>query len=257
VLVRRSRVLVVLVISQAGGLALVVLVWAITQPETPSAERILYGALAGVAGVIGLVAFYRGFAVGAMGVVAPITSTAVMIPLAVGLARGERPSTLQAVGIGLALAGVLGASYEATHGNRARIAVGSGLALIAAASFGCALLGLSAAAKGGAVWAALSLRGAGTPLVVAAALLVRVRGERLIARGWPAMAAVGAGDAGANILYSAASTRGLLSVVAVLASLYPAIVVALARLVLHERLHAIQRVGAMTTLAGVALISVG
>ena len=257
-LVRRKRLLVVLVFTQVGGLALMVVVWAIAQPETPPPGRIVYGALAGVAGIVGLVAFYRGLAVGAMGVVAPITSTAVLIPLAVGLARGERPSMLQAVGIGVALAGVIGASYEAAaHGERARVAVGTGLALVAAASFGFALLGLSAAAKGGAIWASLSLRGAETPLVVAAALLVRVRGERLAARGWPAFAAVGAGDAGATILYSAATTRGLLSVVAVLASLYPAIVVVLARVFLHERLHAVQRIGAATALAGVALISAG
>ena len=104
--------LTVLAVSQLAGLAAVG-VWAVaSQDELPGLQDLGLAAAAGVAGAVGLGALYRGMAVGAMGIVAPISALAPVVPLVVGLAGGERPTALQFVGIGMALGGVLLVSRE-------------------------------------------------------------------------------------------------------------------------------------------------
>ena len=251
---RRLPVPVVLAVSQAAGLALVAVVVAASGRPVPSAAQLAWGAGAGVMGVLGLAAFYRALAVGTMGIVGPITATAAAVPVAYGLARGERPSALQGVGVALAFLGVVGASLEPAAEAGARKIVG--LSLVAAAGFGCTLVALSRASAGGAAWATLSMRAVGAPLVVAAALVLRPRGMRP-SRSWLLLVAVGLGDTGATILYGLATTHGLLSVVSVLASLYPVVLIVLARTFLAERLAHLQLAGVAAALAGVALISAG
>lgn len=248
----------VLAVSQGAGLAVVATLTVAFAGDAPSWRRLGYGACAGVIGVVGLVFFYRGMAVGALGVVTPIAATAVLVPVTVGLARGERPSGLQAVGAAVALAGVVAASLEPERDELPRrgVAAGAGLALLAAVCFGGGLVGLKAAAVGGPLWATLSMRTAGAPVVIAAAVLLRTR-ARATPPQWLVLAFVGVADMGANVLFGAATNRGLLSVVAVLGSLYPVIVIALARLVLDERLSRLQLGGAGAALLGVALISAG
>ena len=146
---RRLPVFVVAAIAQAAGLLLAAAVVAATDVGTPSGAQFAWAALAGIVGVVGLAAFYRALAVGTMGIVGPITATASIVPLAFGLARGERPSTLQGVGVGLAVVGVIAASLEHTPERAGRrFGIGVGLALLAAASFGWSLVGLSRAAPG-------------------------------------------------------------------------------------------------------------
>jgi drug/metabolite transporter (DMT)-like permease len=255
---RRLAVPLVLAVSQAAGLGLAAAVVAAEQPPTPAAGQLAWGAAAGLAGVIGLAAFYRALAVGTMGIVAPITATAIVVPVAYGVARGERPSALQATGLALAFAGVIAVSFEPIDApdRRRRLGVGVGLALLAALGFGCALLFLSRAAAGGTLWATLSMRAVGAPLVVAGCFLLRPQHARP-SRVWLLLACVGLGDTGANTLYSAATKHGLLSVVAVLASLYPVILVVLGRIFLAERMAHGQLAGIAAVLAGVALISAG
>jgi drug/metabolite transporter (DMT)-like permease len=221
----------------------------------PSARQVLWSVLAGLAAVVGLSAFYRALAIGTMGIVGPIAATGAVVPLAFGLGRGEHPDALQGVGVALAIVGVVAASLERVPEGR-RLGRGVGLACVAALAFGWALVGLSRAAPGGVGWAILLMRVTTTPFVVALALLVAPRG-RLSPRGWLGLAAVGFGDTGATLLYGAASTRGLLSIVAVLASLYPIVIVALGRIVLAERVTHAQLSGVAVALAGVALISAG
>ena len=254
---RRLPVPVVLAVSQAAGLALVAVVVAASGRPVPSAAQLAWGAGAGVMGVLGLAAFYRALAVGTMGIVGPITATAAAVPVAYGLARGERPSALQGVGVALAFLGVVGASLEpAAEAGARKIGAGVGLSLVGAAGFGFTLVALSRASAGGAAWATLSMRAVGAPLVVAAALVLRPRGMRP-SRSWLLLVAVGLGDTGATILYGLATTHGLLSVVSVLASLYPVVLIVLARTFLAERLAHLQLAGVAAALAGVALISAG
>jgi drug/metabolite transporter (DMT)-like permease len=254
---RRLPVFVVGAITQGAGLVLAGIVVIAVGRAVPSSTQLAWAAFAGLVGVIGLSAFYRALAVGTMGVVGPITATASVVPLAYGLARGERPSTLQGIGVGLALLGVIAASLERLpDGGGRRLGIGVGLALLAALSFGGALIGLSRAASGGVAWATLTMRIVALPLMVAAAFAFR-SGAASWPRGWLLLVGVGIGDTGATMLYAIASTRGLLSIVAVLSSLYPIVIVTLARVLLKEKVAPPQLAGVAIALTGVALISAG
>jgi drug/metabolite transporter (DMT)-like permease len=254
---RKFPVFVVAAAAQCAGLVVAATVVAATGASVPSRTQLAWGALAGVAGVVGLASFYRALAVGTMGIVGPITATASLVPLVFGLARGERPSTLQDVGVALAVAGVVAASLEhAPDRAGKRFGMGVGLALLAALSFGWSLVGLGRAAPGGTAWAVLAMRLVAVPLVLAVVVAARARGPAS-SRGWLLLLGVGFADTSATLLYGFASTRGLLSVVAVLSSLYPIVIVVLARVLLSERIARPQLVGVAVALAGVALVSAG
>ena len=254
---RRVAVAVVLLVSQAAGLALVGIAVLADGATRPSWQHLAWGAFAGVVGVAGLGSFYRALAVGTMGIVGPISAAGAVVPVAYGLARGERPSLLQGLGVALTIVGVVVASVEpsARTGGR-RVGIGVGLALLAALGFGSSLVGLNRAAQGGALWATLSMRAAALPLILIAVLLLRP-GTQGLRRFWPLLAAAGVADTSANLLYGLAATRGLVSVVSVLASLYPVVLVVLGRVVLAERIARPRLAGVGVALAGVALISAG
>jgi drug/metabolite transporter (DMT)-like permease len=254
---RRLPLFVVAAISQSAGLVLAVLAVVIAGHRAPTATQFAWAAGAGLIGIVGISAFYRALAVGAMGIIGPITATAAIVPVAYGLARGERPSTLQGIGVGLAAIGIIAASLEpVAEGGGRRIGTGVGLALAAALCFGCSLIGLSRAAPGGAAWAVMTMRLAVVPVVILLAVLAK-GGSPSSPRGWLLLVGVGFVDTGATLLYSAATTKGLLSVVAVLSSLYPIVIVVLARALLSERIARPQLAGVAVALAGVALISAG
>ena len=241
---RALHVLTVLAVSQFAGFC-AVLVWlAVSGEEPPGAADFGWAAAAGVGGCVGLAALYRGMAVGAIGIVAPVSAVSAVIPFTVGVASGERPGALQVAGIALALAGVALASREPAERGGGRSA-GVGLALLAALGFGLYFVFLDRAAEESVPFAVTTARGVSSLLAIAAAFAVGVP------------LAVGLCDVGANVLFGLASTKGLLSVVSVLAALYPVVTVGLAALLLHERIAPTQRVGVAGALAGAAMISVG
>jgi drug/metabolite transporter (DMT)-like permease len=251
---RRLPVFAVALVLQAAGLAVAGLALLAVGEDVPSSRQLAWAALAGLAGVVGLSSFYQGLAVGTMGIVGPISSCAALVPFAYGLARGERPAAHQLVGVVLAILGVVGASLEPAHEGRGRrLGVGVGFALLAVLGFGTSLIGLSNAAPGGVVWATLVMRIVAVPCLLTLALVFgRARPTR---RLWPILIGAGVFDTVATFLYAAATTHGLLSVVSVLASLYPVVIVVLARMFLHERVARPQLVGVAIALAGVALVS--
>jgi drug/metabolite transporter (DMT)-like permease len=253
---RRAAVLTVLAASQAIGLA-GVLVWVwITADPFPGAQALLPAALAGVVGVIGLGALYRGLAVGAMGIVAPISAASPVVPLGFDAAQGIVPGALQWLGVGLVLAGIAVVSREPAGTGR-RLAHGAGLAGVAALGFGLFVVGLDAGADESAPWAVAAARSASVTLVVAAAALVTRTSLRPAAGLLPILVAVGVFDTGANVFVAFAATKGAAGIVAVLSALYPIVTVALARVVLGERLSAARRVGGGVALAGAALVAAG
>ncbi len=254
---RRRSLATVLAVSLPSGLLVLVPLIAVRGDGPPSTLRIVYGVLAGVTGVAGISALYRGLSLGTMGVFAPISATAPLVPLGVGLARGERPSPLQLLGMGLALIGIVAAGREpAAAAQGTRFALGVGFAMGAAASFGVSLVCFDAAAAGDPYWATLVVRLVGTAFALV--LLVAVR-PSLPGRSVTllVLVAVGVLDATATTSFSIATTRGLLSVVSVLASLFPVVVVLLARTFLGEQPARTQLAGAVTAVSGVALISAG
>jgi drug/metabolite transporter (DMT)-like permease len=254
-LARRLPALVVVAVSQ--GAALLALLPLVALLGAPSSW--VPGLLAGVAGAIGLACFYGALAQGTMGVVAPLAATGAVVPVVVGLVRGEQPGALQAGGIVVALLGVVLASGpELTGGASSRPLL---LAAVAAVCFGTVMTLLAEGSDGpaGAVLVTmLALRVSQVALVLPAAL---VRGELSRGTGWvaalPLLLVVGAVDVTANSAFAFATRGGLLSVVAVLGSLYPVVTVLLARQVHRERLRAVQVAGVAGTLLGVALLSAG
>jgi drug/metabolite transporter (DMT)-like permease len=254
---RRLQVLTVLVVSQAAGLTSLAVLVAVNGEGPPGARYLLYAALAGIAGAVGLAALYRGLAVGSMSVVAPISATAAVIPVVAGLVTGERPSAAQGAGIGLALAGVVLASRERSAGaDGRRVAEGVGLALVAAVSFGLLLVALGAASEADASWATFAMRSTSFTLLAATALVVRPS-LSLGRDDLAVLALIGVLDAAGNALFALATTESLLSVAAVLAQLYPVVTVLLARVILGERISRPQRVGVVSAFAGIALITAG
>jgi drug/metabolite transporter (DMT)-like permease len=257
IVARRLPAFVVAGVVESAGLVVSAAVVLALHESPPSARQFAWAAFAGVVGVVGLAAFYRALSVGAMGIIGPITATAAIVPVAYGLARGERPSTLQGAGVALAIVGVVAASLERVPDRRRRrFGAGVGLALAAALCFGWALVGLSRAAPGGTAWSVFTMRAAAVPLVLGV-VLVSKPPLRASSRALGLLVVVGLGDTFATLLYSIATTRGLLSVVAVLASLYPIVIVVLARVLLAERVARAQLGGVAVALAGVALISAG
>jgi drug/metabolite transporter (DMT)-like permease len=254
---RRTHLVWVLVVSQLAGLALVGTMALATQPQAPTWREVAWGVFAGVLGVSGLAAFYRALAVGAMGVVGPISAMGAVVPVVYGLVRGERPGALQAVGIVVAVVGVIAASLEPLpEGAGRKLATGVSFSLVAAVGFGGSLLGLNRVSQAGVVWGTLTLRLTVVPIVLVAALIARPSATRL-RPVLPLLIATGLFDTGANLLYGASGRHGLISVVSVLGTLYPVVLVALAYFVLRERISRPQLAGVALALAGVALISAG
>ena len=252
---RSLHVLTVLVVSQVFGLA-AALVWVAASGEGfPGGSATLLAMAAGAAGCLGIGTLYRGMAVGAMGIVAPVSAVSAVIPFAFGIGSGERPSALQVAGIVLALAGVAVASREPAERGGGR-AAGFGLALLAALGFGLYFVFADRAADESVPWAVATARGSSLFLALLAALYVgaSLRPGR---SELPVLGVIGLCDVGANMLFSLATTRGYLSVVAVLAALYPVVTVALAAIVLHERVARTQRLGVVGALAGAAMITAG
>jgi drug/metabolite transporter (DMT)-like permease len=250
---RTLGVLRVLVYVQLGGLTAIVLIVAV-RGKGPADPAVLFAVPAAISGTLGFYAYYRGMAVGAMSIVAPIAGISAAIPVVVGIISGDRPSLWQWFGIAAALGGVFLASREPGRGGR--VAAGVGLALLAAIGFGGYFPPMHAAGNADFWWASLIFRMTSTSVILAA-VAIRRPSLAVAPIQVPLIALIGVGDMLGNFLFAAASTSGLVSITSVLASLYPIVTVLLARLVLKERVARSQEAGIALTLAGVALISAG
>jgi drug/metabolite transporter (DMT)-like permease len=225
---------------------------------------IALAAAAGGCGVAALGLLYFVMARAGIAVVAPISAGAALISVLVGLAQGERLGLGGSLGVGLALIGTVAASGAGSRADPVGELVPMGSrAPIVLAAVGCALCAgaffviIRAASGFDPLAAALVNRVTGCALVLAWALgrwpeLARVRqvGPLTLA----AVAAVGAGDALADLCFASASTRSPLSVVTPLSSLYPAVAVLLALVILRERLRPLATVGVCSALIGVVLL---
>lgn len=221
------------------------------------------GALAGIGSIAGLLLLFRALAEGTMSIVAPITAVlAAVVPMAVGLGTGERPPLLALTGLPVAMAAVLLLAAPPTAGG-GRLAIPRGnllAALGAGLGFGVFFVALDATSDGAGLWPVVVSQAAGIVLLTAFKLVgvggvSRSGGARnSAAPQWPAVAASGLFSAVAHVSFLLATRQGLLTLVAVIASLYPASTLLLARLFLGERIAGLQQVGAV--LAGVAVVLV-
>ena len=249
---RKGRLFAVLAYAQIAGLAVMLGLVAITSPPALGVGASAWAVLAGLSGGAGVIALYRGMAVGSMSLIAPISAMAVVVPVAAGLLQGERPATVVSVGIVLAIMGSVLAGWAPGKASTK----GLGMAVLAALGFGFGFVFIDIAAESGALWAFTTSRLGSAALIISVAVatlgIPRLRGSVGLLAG-----SAGAVEASAGLAFAAATTVGLLSVVSVLSSLYPAVTLCLAFVVLGERLGGVQWVAVTLLLAGVGAIAAG
>jgi drug/metabolite transporter (DMT)-like permease len=251
---RRRPALAVVGASQAIGLLTVAGVALATGAWHASLGYLPWGVAAGLAGFVGLNAFYVALASGTMGVVSPIASLGVIVPVVAGFLRGEHPGALVLAGIVVALVGIVLASGPELGGEAGARPVL--LALGAALAFGISLLCITQGSRTSTVMTMTTMRVSTVLIAAVLALVLRTVGGLTIA-DLPLVAVAGVFDVSANLTFGAASTMGLVSVVAVLGSLYPVTTVLLARFLHGERMGQVQQAGVVAALVGVALIAAG
>jgi drug/metabolite transporter (DMT)-like permease len=251
---RRLPLLVVLLFTQCFGFVIVAPFAAVRGSPGFDTPAVLAAMAGSVSGLIGIAGLYRAIALGVASIAAPISATGAVLPVVFGLLRGEPTTPFQDVGMACALLGVVVASRtgeEQAHlGRDAR--VGLMFAVLAAFGFGGFFILLHEASTRDVVWAVSIQRATGAAVVAVLILIFRPR----VALKWnnvPPLILIGTLDQAANVLYGLASTVGLVSLSAVLASLYPVITVVLARVILDERISGLQKSGVALALTGVAL----
>jgi drug/metabolite transporter (DMT)-like permease len=257
----RTRTLtlpLVLLVSQFTGLMAITLLIAFGSFETPSFSELLPAIGAGIGQVIGIAALYKALAIGKMSLISPISASgAALVPVVFALATGERPAAPQYAGMAAILVGVVLATRAPETGRSESPRRAVWLALLAAAGIGAFYVGMDASLDdAGPFWSLLAARTSAFALLAAVLLAVRPRlgaGRAAL----PSLALIGLLDIAANACFALGADTGLLSVVAVLASLYPAATVIMARAMLGERLMPIQAAGVVVALTGVAVIAAG
>ncbi|RAY14756.1 hypothetical protein DPM19_13515 [Actinomadura craniellae] len=260
---RRIGALRMLLLSLPLGL-LTLLLAALAAGGGATPQGLAWGAAAGLAGGLGFITFYRALAIGPMSVIAPVSAlTSAVLPVAVGTLDGERLNAGVLAGVVLCVVAIGLVSMEGPGEEASpRAAGGFVMALLSGAGFGVFFVLLERAGDDTGLWPLVTARSAGFAAVLLAVLAIRLGGRRLgggPVTGGVLLLALGAGvlDATANALYFVAVHAGMLSLAAVLTSLYPAVTVLLARVVFSERLRAVQRIGLAVAAAGVALVTAG
>lgn len=249
---RRLPALAVYGLSQVVGLVALLIVVTVWWSWDDDPAYWPYAIGSSLLGLVSMVAFYRALALGPMGIVSPLVSLGVLVPVSVGLLMGDRPGPVEILGIALALIGILLASGpELSGAESARPLL---LATVAALAFGGMFVLM---AEGSAHSPLMTMTGMRiTTVVLMAVVWLRVRTIGGAVRGdIVPLVAIGVLDVAANVTYGYATTMGLLTTVSVLGNLYPVVTAVLAALVLRERLRPIQYVGVSVAIVGVLSIS--
>lgn len=251
---RASRSLPPLHVATAlewSGLAMIAIVLVVVHPSPGSGGELALALAAGIAGAMGNVLVYAALSVGSMGLVAPIAAFGAAIPvIAFGVAGGDRPQALAIAGMAAALIG--GMTVARAPGRATRR--GLGLAVAAALSYGLYFSLLDLASDGGALWATTTSRAMAAVFLTVLVVVLGHRIGRAEGRGLVRAMPIGVLDALATLAFALATTRGLVSLVAVIACLYPITTAGLAYVLLGERLGRWQALGAALAVAGVAMI---
>lgn len=242
----------VLISYSIGLLALVIAALARLEQLPPRAD-LTWGALAGLAGMLGLGFLLRGFATGRMGIVAPVSAVlTTAIPVTFTAVTEGLPRELQLLGFGLAIVSIWMLSRPEKIGGRP---AGLGAALLAGLGFGGFFTALGQVGESAVFWPLVAGRVAACGLMFAFALSTR---RPLVPQLAPLglLALVGTLDVGGNLLFLLAVQSGRLDVAAVLGSLYPAVTAILAWLVIRERMAGLQVIGVAVAVLAIVLITI-
>lgn len=265
---RRMSFVVVAVVGNAVAWLVLMVALAATWDGAPTATAGLWGAASGIGSALGTLALYRGLGRGPMGVVAPLSAlSAAAVPVLAGLLTGDRPSPGAWLGVALALPAIWLVSSQDTadagvqpEGTPPQRNAGISDGLVAGMGFGLLFIALDRAGSGSGLWPVVVGQATATVLLAgfASRRLLRAVDRHGITRGAIGAAAiVGVLGAAATTLYFLSTHAGMLAIVAVVTSLYPAITVILAAVLLHERVRRSQGAGLAMALAAVTLIVMG
>jgi drug/metabolite transporter (DMT)-like permease len=274
---RSLRVAVVLAVSMLAGCALLLVLAPLTGSPGFAGADAAWAVAGGLVGAGSVGCLYAAMAVGMISIVGPVSACGVIIPVVIGLARGEHPSVPQLLGMAVAATGVVLASVEKDTGERGvRLVAGLGLALAAAGGFGLWFTAIDLASAHDTYWGAATaqlvsavsallfmvlqrrLRVTTAGVATASVAVASSRPSRDGARWLMPMAiAAGLSDAVGVLMFAMSTTYGLLSIVSVIAALYPAFMVGFAAVFPHERPARHQPVGVFMSLVGIALITAG
>jgi drug/metabolite transporter (DMT)-like permease len=251
---KRANVISVITVVHAIGFIFMLILAIVTHETIPPLVDWIWGAIAGLAGVFGLIAFYQALASGRMGVAAPITGvTAALLPVIVGLVSEGLPDTNHLVGFILALISVFLVSYAV---GAAWNSSGAGLAILGGIGFGLFLVFAGQIGNTAVFWPLVAARAASTTMMA----LVSLRRKLPLPTNDPGLRLpvlmAGGLDAFGNVFYVLASQAGRLDVAAVLSSLYPAMTILLAALILKEHIGRIQLIGIVLALVAISLIAI-
>lgn len=251
---RRTSAWPVAFMGSVGAIVCTVLI-ALVIPGDPTAIDLGWGALAGIGSGLGGSFLYRGLAAGRMGVVAPVSAVgAAIVPVVVGVSTGERPELLIWFGIATAVPGIWLVSREPGGGS---IAAGLVDGVLAGIGFGLLFAAIGQVPEGAGYWPLALAQVTGLVAVVGAATALRASWHPSARSEVTGGLSAGALASAAALCFLLATQSGLLTVAAVLASLYPAFTILLAATVLKEPIHRGQALGLAFCTLSVALVAAG
>ncbi len=249
---KSTQVYRVIISSQIVSLLLLVALGLILhEPLLPFGSLLLSG-IGGIFGAIGIIALYRALADGHMGIAAPVSGViAAAVPVIAGALLEGLPGLSRLIGFGLALAAV----WLISRTGRAAVHRGDlGLPALAGLCFGIFYVIIGSASGADVWWPLVAARLGSLSFLLGVTLLTRQ--PRLVEKShFTLIVIIGVMEVGGNACYILARQAGRLDIAAVLASLYPAATVLLARLVLKEHVGRTQAMGIVAALAAIVLIT--
>ncbi|MDX9899312.1 MAG: DMT family transporter [Spirochaetia bacterium] len=253
----KSKVLPVMLVAQIFGFATASTALITMWSGLPNVVDMLWGFAGGLAGFFGIIILYRGIALGIVAVVSPIAALlSSIIPFVVGLALGDRPGIPALIGISLCLPAIILLSYSPAKTESDKKSAKSSIlhGLLSGIGFGLFFVALSRPSSNSGFWPLWASRSAALSMAL---IVLLVKREPLVINKGGRLTAMLAGilDMVANILFVLASRYGMLSIVGIIVSLYPAPTVLMARIVFKERISPVRAIGLALCLVGLALIS--
>lgn len=251
---RKSGVVSVVLFSQLIGAAFLLLLAMAFSTSLPPLRDMVFGGLAGVFGVTGLMALYEGLSRGRMGIVAPLSAiVTALIPIAFSFSKEGLPSIPQILGLGLALCSVWLLCFSKREEKKHRFAEFT-LPLLSGIGFGLFFVLIDAAIQESVLWPLVGTRC--VSLLMMSILFIASPTARIPQKiQLPFIALAGICDVLGNMFFALATSMGRLDISAMLSSLFPAATVTLAWFFLKEKLNRYQWIGVAVALAALLLIS--
>jgi drug/metabolite transporter (DMT)-like permease len=253
---RKNQVFSVLILSQCIGITITLITIATQGHGLPHLVDAVWGILAGVTGVLGLYMLYKGIAKSIVAIVSPASAVVgAFISVVFALVKGERPSDIAIIGSIICFPAIILLTREGTLeiAEKALIKVALIYGVISGLGFGIFFISLSRCNSSSGVWPLLIAKL--VAITITSTIMVVTKQPFRIERNAFALALIaGIADMGANILFMMASQLGMLSLVVIITSLFPAPTVILARIFLKQKIPMVRIIGIILALIGVGLI---